>query len=123
MNEVVTRLVLAYRREFELYGEILSLAREGIQRAQSCRPLAELHAVNERKRTLLEEIEAIERTIASDKASWRDGARAAEAARELDDLLAQLSDRVAEILRAERETERWIIAGAGLESTLQSTGS
>lgn len=123
MNDVVTRLVLAYRRELELYGEVLRLSREGSDRARRCRPLDELHALNERKRTLLEEVEAIERTLARDKNQWREGARNTDGARELDRILAQLTDCIGEILRVERETERWIVAGSGLSSSLQSTGT
>lgn len=123
MNDVVTRLVLAYRRELELYGDVLRLAREGSERARHCRPLSELHAVNERKHALLEEIDAIERSIARDKNSWREGARDTEGARDLDRLLAQLTDCIGEILRAERETERWIVAGSGLVPSLQSMGA
>ena len=122
MNEVVTRLVLAYRRELELYGDVLRLSREGSDRARACRPLAELHAVNERKRALLEEVEAIERTIALDKSNWREGARNSEGARELDRLLAQLTQCIGEILRAERETEQWIVAGSGISPLVPSMG-
>lgn len=123
MKDVVTRLLLAYRREQELYGEVLSLARANAEKARQCRPLEELHAVNERKHTLLEEIEVIERTIARDKRAWCDGGRDADGARDLDRVLAQLTECIGEILRAERETERWIIAGSGLPPALQSTGS
>lgn len=123
MNDVVTRLQLAYRRELELYGEVLRLAREGAERARACQPLTALHEVNERKHRLLLEIESIERTIARDKASWREHGHQAQGARDLDRLLRQITDRIEDILRAERETDRWIVDGSGLEPGLQSTGS
>ncbi len=123
MKDVIGRLILAYRRELDLYAEILELARQGAEVVRHCRPLGELNAVNERKQDLLGEIAAIERTIADDKRVWREntaGAASAQGA-ELDKLLRRLTDRIEAILLAERETDRWIFQGAGVSGTGSET--
>lgn len=123
MKDVIGRLILAYRRELDLYAEILELARQGVEVVRHCRPLGELNAVNERKQDLLGEIAAIERTIADDKRAWRENPAAAASVQgsELDGLLRRLTDRIEEILLAERETDRWIFQGAGVTETGSET--
>ena len=105
MKDVIGRLVLAYRRELELYGEVLELAQEGVRLVRDCRPLGELHAVNERKRVRLTEIEEIERHIHADKRAWRDHPATSTQGMELQTLLRRLTDRIEQILLAERETD------------------
>ncbi|HKK70113.1 MAG TPA: hypothetical protein VKA86_02780 [Candidatus Krumholzibacteria bacterium] len=116
MKDVIGRLILAYRRELDLYAEILELARQGAEIVRHCRPLGELNAVNERKQDLLAEIASIDRTIADDKHAWREdsAATASSQGAELDKLLRRLTDRIEQILLAERETDRWIVQGAGV---------
>lgn len=119
MKDVVARLILAYRRELELYAEVLDLAHEGVTAVRDCRPLDELQTVNTRKQARLAEIDAIERAIEADKKTWRETPRAGLDAPELQSLLRRLTDRIEEILRAERETDRWIVQGAALSSADQ----
>lgn len=119
MKDVVARLILAYRRELELYGEVLDLAHEGVAAVRDCRPLSALQAVNTRKQARLAEIDAIERAIAADKKTWRETPRATLHSPELQALLERLTDRIEQILRAERETDRWIVQGAALATAEQ----
>lgn len=119
MKDVIARLILAYRRELELYAEVLDLAHEGVAAVRDCRPLGELQAVNTRKQVRLAEIDAIERAIEADKKSWRETSRSSFDSPELRGLLERLTDRIEQILRAERETDRWIVQGAALSSADQ----
>ena len=123
MKEVVLRLVLAYRRELELYGEILDLAREGQASARACSALTHLHAINERKQSHLQEIESIERDIGDDKSVWRASKNTDHGSREIETLLAKLTERIERIIEAERETDRWIISGAGLAGVAQESAA
>ena len=116
MKDVIARLILAYRRQLELYTEVLDLAHEGVAVVRDCRPLADLQAVNTRKQARLAEIDAIERAIAADKQTWRDTPRASLQSPELQTLLERLKERIEQILRAERETDRWIVQGAALST-------
>lgn len=119
MKDVIARLILAYRRELELYAEVLDLAHEGVAAVRDCRPLCDLQAVNTRKQARLAEIDAIERAIEADKKTWRETPRAGLDSPELQALLQRLTDRIEQILRAERETDRWIVQGAALSSADQ----
>ena len=120
MKDVIVRLVLAYRRELELYGEVLDLAQEGARLVRDCRPLGELNAVNERKRACLAEIERIEREIVDDKRTWREQPTTTTQGAELQSMLRRLTDRIEQILLAERETDRWIVQGAALHENPES---
>jgi tetratricopeptide (TPR) repeat protein len=119
VKDVIARLILAYRRELELYAEVLDLAHEGVATVRDCRPLCDLQAVNTRKQARLAEIDAIERAIEADKKIWRETPRAGLDAPELESLLQRLTDRIEQILRAERETDRWIVQGAALSTADQ----
>lgn len=119
MKDVVARLILAYRRELELYAEVLDLAHEGVAAVRDCRPLQELQAVNTRKQARLAEIDAIERAIEADKQTWHETPRSSLDSPELRALLERLTDRIEQILRAERETDRWIVQGAALTTAAQ----
>ena len=119
MKDVIARLVLAYRRELELYDEVLDLAHEGVAAVRDARPLRELQAINTRKQARLAEIDAVERAVAADKHTWRTTPRTNLQSPELQMLLERLTDRIEQILRAERETDRWIVQGAALSTAEQ----
>ena len=97
MKDVIARLILAYRRELELYGEVLDLAHEGVAAVRDRRPLQELQAINTRKQARLAEIDAIERAIAADKTTWHDTPRATLDSPDLRALLERLTDRIEQI--------------------------
>jgi hypothetical protein len=114
LSQAVTRLVEAYRAERQAYARILELAEQAAEVARKGRPMAELHRLNAEKRAALAEVEALERSIAADKARWRHRGRLSDANAELDELLSRITDLIERILECELETDRWILNGADL---------
>lgn len=112
MSGTVGRLIEAYGRELELYDQVLVLAREAMEVVRDGRPLRELHAVNQKKKERLDEVASIETEISRDKETWRRGVRLDEPNAQLDELLAELSRRIEQILRVEEETDSWILRAA-----------
>jgi hypothetical protein len=113
VSAALTRLLSAYREQAHAYEAVLELAQEGVAAVRAGAPLLLLHELNVRKRGCLEHIEQIEAGIAADKQAWRAGARAGREALELERLLAELTDLIEQILACERETDRWVVQGAG----------
>ncbi len=113
MNEIAHRLALAYRRQLELYDEVLELARDGVRRVREGRPLHELHAINETKARRLAEIEAVDRAVRLDKETWLRTGRP-RGGTDLDRLLGKLTERIEDILYFERETDRALIEASGV---------
>ncbi len=109
MSGTVCRLIEAYRRELDLYDQVLALAKEAMDVVRDGRSLADLHAVNQKKKERLDEVAGIEVEIARDKETWRRGVRLDEPNAQLDALLAELSRRIEQILRVEEETDSWIL--------------
>lgn len=121
MSQAVARLVEAYRKELGAYERILDLAKRASTLLREGRPMAELHRINAEKRELLAEVEAVERSIAADKAMWRHRGRLSDANAELDDLLSRITGLIERILECELETDRWILHGADLVEDEAST--
>ena len=121
MNDVTHRLVLAYRRQLELYGEVLDLSRESASSARAGRPLDEIKRLQEMKQQRLSEIEAVDRAVRLDKQTWLESGRPLGGT-DLDALLRQLTDRIEMILRAEREAEMSIIAASGVDTPVAMGG-
>lgn len=117
MIDTLPRLRRAYRQQQEAYEEVLRLAREGARRVYAGEPLPRLQEVNLRKRECLARVEQIEREIAEDKHAWHAAQPRGPEARELHAMLQQLTDLIEQILDCERETDRWILRGAGGEPT------
>lgn len=116
MIDTVPRLRRAYLQQQAAYEEVLRLAREGARRVHAGEPLPRLQEVNLRKRECLAEVEQIEREIAADKQAWRLAQPGGPEARELHAMLQRLTDLIEQILDCERETDRWILQGAGGDS-------
>jgi hypothetical protein len=114
VNPIADRLLDAYRRELELYEEILALSRLGLSRARAGRPLPEGHETSVRKRKLLRRLEDLEGSVAPEKKIWRERPTEGPRARELSALLDRLTELLREILHTEREMDRWTTEAAGL---------
>lgn len=109
----LVRLADAYRAQLVHYARVRELAREGLEAVRGGAPLSELHRLNLAKRQELARVEQIDRSVAPEKAHWRDGGRFEPGAHELDRLMAQLTDTIEEILGLERQCDRAIL-GEGL---------
>jgi len=112
MSFELMHLLANYRQQELAYEEVLRLAQEGAEKARSGEALAELQAINLRKRKLLSHVSRLERRAELHKLSWAPSPHATAAGVELESLLTRITHLIDQILRCEHETDLWILQGA-----------
>ncbi len=112
---IVEELVSGYRRELALYNDLLVMCRaEAAAPAVSPRTTEAIELLR-RKAGILGQVGQIEAAISPRKDLWeRNRARSSESTGELNQLLAQISRALEEILRLEDEARRRFAIAEGL---------
>lgn len=115
IESLVTPLVSGYRRELELYSEILALTRREVVEGEDAPRAGETLDLLRAKARLLGEIAQTEAVLEPWKNAWsRNRSASAESMEELNGLLAQISRMLEEILRLEEQGRRRFALSQGL---------
>ena len=124
MRPLVGTLFEVYKKELDVYRQVLAAASEEKAALEKDKPLADIIASLKNKRALIRVIESLDGSILKEKEQFkaRKSAMNIKETQELNDIIESTRNVIEQIISVEKENEEIILRSEGFLSSIQTAG-